>query len=29
VLQIRTVMESDSAKAQANVKRQVEAMRPL
>lgn len=29
VLQIRTVMESDSAKAQANVKRQVEAMPPL
>jgi hypothetical protein len=28
VLQIRTVMESDSAKAQANAKRQVEAMPP-
>jgi uncharacterized protein YndB with AHSA1/START domain len=28
VLQIRTVMESDSAKALANVKGQVEAMRP-
>jgi hypothetical protein len=29
ILQIRTVMESDSAKALANVKRQVEAMGPL
>jgi uncharacterized protein YndB with AHSA1/START domain len=29
MLQIRTVMESDSAKALANVKRQVEAMGPL